>query len=107
MNFEEALAEYRKGKKIRRTDRSITFTAGEMRLIDVGYSMQCEWEVLEEPKPPKLLAPAIYKITDYPMWRITKELYCSKEDAIKDIGTLVVQWPALPDSLGFYSVEQE
>lgn len=110
MRFEEALAEYRKGKKIRRHSwlfalHTIPFYCESTHLLHTAV-MADDWEIVEEPKPPKLMAPCIYGSTHSARLEVSGTLYSSMEEAKKEFA-VVRQWPALPNANGFYSIEQE
>ena len=110
MNFEEALTEYRKGKKIRRHCWLITLSQHthytKATTLLHNAVMADDWEVIEEPKPPRLMAPCLYGSTHTARIVLSDTLYSSMEAAKKDF-PIVKQWPAIPDANGFYSVEQD
>jgi hypothetical protein len=58
-----------------------------------------EWT---EPKPPKLLAPAIIKVCG--SVGLSSTLYSSEEEAREELHGMVVSWPAIPNKDGYYSV---
>ena len=72
------------------------------------YGLVSEWT---EPKPPKLLAPALLRRLGSIRIFVTEELYASKEDAIEHAmewaEVKFISWPAIPNKDGFYSVEEK
>ena len=109
MKFEEVLPAYRAGKKIRRHGWLITLSQKahytEVTTLLHNAVMAEDWEVIEEPKPPKLMAPAFFKCGTGVY--VSGILFSSTEDAIDRVIGDLIAWPAIPDANGFYSVPQE
>jgi hypothetical protein len=105
MKFEEVLPAFREGKKIRRDawdEKDYVVINGGFELSDRSI-MANDWEIVPEPKKPKLLAPCLCKSVGN-IW-ISNKIYESKEAAINDIGTTYfISWPAVPNAEGFYTV---
>ncbi len=66
------------------------------------FDLVGEWE---EPKPPKLLAPAIRKTGTGEGYVLSTSLYDSEESARKTLQGMFISWPAIPKD-GFYEVPQ-
>jgi hypothetical protein len=112
VKFEEALAAYRFGKTIESEESGVPYQkdgSGCTRFIGINNDeIMGEWIIAEEPKPPKLMAPCIFKYTlsDPSSFGVSDILFGSREEAAAKYAA-VVQWPAIPDAQGFYSVLQE
>jgi hypothetical protein len=104
MKFEEVLPALRDGKKVRRKawgENDYIAISSPFELSD-GSLMRDDWEIVEEPKPPKLLAPAMYH-TDG-QWVLGRTLFGSKKEAQEYHGDRQVIWPAIPNKDGMYEV---
>ncbi len=106
MKFEEVLPALREGKKVRRKSWAARdyIVGGSSYELSACSLMADDWEVYEEPKKPRLLAPAFVKWekSDHP--ELTAELYESEEVARKEVGKYFVSWPAVANKDGFYEV---
>jgi hypothetical protein len=76
---------------------------GRCFLSEHEADLVAEWT---EPKPPKLLAPALAKWHERTRIELTLVLYESEEAARKDIGNFFIAWPAIPNKDGMYEVPQ-
>jgi hypothetical protein len=107
MKFDEAAEAMLNGKKIKRSCWSIWMSIDTPTSLTVNMCemLADDWEVYEEPKKPRLLAPAFVKWekSDHP--ELTAELYESEEIARKEVGKFFLSWPAVANAEGFYSVE--
>ena len=70
--------------------------------LDWGWD-QHKWKFYEEPKPKKLLAPAILK-TNEGSFYVGGGLYSSEKEARGKAWGEVHSWPAIPNKDGFYEV---
>jgi hypothetical protein len=66
---------------------------------DTQNDLISEWE---EPKKPKLLAPAIVKTCGE--FSVSLKIYSSEKEAMEHLNTMFVSWPAVPNEGGFYKV---
>jgi hypothetical protein len=105
MKFEEVL---REGKKIKRkcwkSDYSKENNIENMSLY-MSAILENDWEIVEEPKPPKLLAPAMYLTGTSGEWILGRVLFESEEEAKEYHGKRGVIWPAIPNKDGMYEVQ--
>lgn len=75
-----------------------------------AYYIYDNWELYQEPKPKRLLAPALYQEIDRDGWAwfVSHMLYSSLEEAKRDLDQHSnVRWPAIPNAQGYYEVEDE
>lgn len=105
MKIEEVLPAYREGGRIKRSlwGRGVRFN--ECDRLTYRDVIADDWEIVEEPKPPKLMAPAFFKCGTGVY--VSGILFSSTEDAIDRVIGDLIAWPAIPDANGFYSVPQE
>jgi hypothetical protein len=68
---------------------------------DTLNDLVTEWT---EPKPPKLLAPALYYTGTE--WILGRTLFESKKEAQEEHGDRQIIWPAIPNKDGMYEVPQ-
>jgi hypothetical protein len=76
----------------------------------VSFPMTFEIEK-PEPKPPKLMAPALCRRLGSKRLFVTEELYASKEEAreraMEWADLSFISWPAVPNKDGMYEVPSE
>ena len=63
-----------------------------------------KWQIWEEERPKKLLAPAIY--ADSEDWLLGSYLYSSYQEAKQRNPNRKIIWPAIPNKDGYYVVEK-
>jgi hypothetical protein len=104
VKFEEVLPALRAGKKvIRPTKGWITpLEIKDFISISTEALLENDWEIVEEPKPPKLLAPALYYTGTE--WILGRTLFESKKEAREEHGDRQVIWPAIPNKDGYYAI---
>ena len=108
MKFKEVLEAFQEGKKIKRERMSFWIDKfGTFNLHDAAEALLADdWEIKEEPKPLKLMAPALYGQNGRVF--ISSELYELKQDAIASFGKTFISWPARCNSFdGLYRVQWE
>lgn len=107
MKIEEVLPAYREGGRIKRSlwGRGVRFN--ECDRLTYRDVIADDWEIVEEPKSPKLMAPCIFaydKTSPYGQFGVSEMLFGSREDAGYKY-TTVVKWPARDGE--FFEVPQE
>lgn len=104
MKIEEVMPAFRQGKIVKRTDADIRLT--QYTFFDLGSFMDTDWTIVEEPKPPKLLAHAMcanMSGTEY----LSASIFESEGEAKRHCVSAFKYWPAIPNKDGFYEVPQE
>ena len=112
MKFEEALKLAREGKKVRRVNWSnptlfFTVPATNTSACVLGTEgiLSDDWEVVPEPKKPKLMAPALMGMGV--SVGVSVSLFSSEKEAREELGNSFLSWPAVANAEGFYSLEGE
>ena len=105
MKFEEAIAKMMVGKKIKRSCWNRWMSTASTDIHVLMYDVLADdWEVYEEPKKPRLLAPAIYKAVGRIL--ISCKIFESEEAAREDLGSSFISWPAVANKDGYFEVEE-
>ncbi len=106
MKFEEVLPALREGKRVKRKswDTGAFITSASSGNIAAKSLMADDWEVYEEPKKPRLLAPALFRELGRTMIIVTQELYATeqeaKDDAAGSSSLIFISWPAVANASG-------
>jgi hypothetical protein len=106
MKFDEAAVALLQGKMIKRAvwNRWMNKNSNDIKL-EVFELLKDDWEIREEPKPPKLLAPAL--LSDIGHVEMSCYLYASEQEARDTLGDSFISWPAIPNKDGMYEVLSE
>jgi hypothetical protein len=106
MRFDEAIAAMMMdGKKIKRSCWNRWMSTASTDIHVLMYDVLADdWEVYEETKKPRLLAPAL--VCYCGQFQVSSNLYSSEMQARNELREMFIAWPAVANAEGFYSVEE-